>query len=484
MTGRIQRLGLILGVGFCLLLVALTRLQVVDAAKLTSDPRNTRGLTAAFSADRGLIQTADGVVLAKSVPSNDEFKRQRQYPEGALFAPVTGYLSFTFGADGAERAFNKDLVGGTLTAGDRTLRDLFNGNSKKTEDVTLTINAAVQRVAASSLGNRKGAVVAIDPTTGAILAMVNFPTFDPNPLAAHTQDNVRNAYNALSNDPAHPLLPRGYRESYAPGSTFKVVTSSAAFDRAPELTTKNYPTLTQLPLPRSGGRSLRNFGGERCGGVITDLLRVSCNTGFAQMGLDMGGDDLSAEAQAFGFDNKPPFDLPAAATSRFPDANEFKRNEPGVAFSAIGQQNVSATPLQMALVAAAIANDGVIMTPHVLGSVRDDRGNAVRTYDAKQWRKATSPETAAAVKAMMIEVAASGTATRARVSGVTVAAKTGTAQTGTGSAHAWLIAFAPAEAPKVAVAVIVESQPGVGEATGGRIAAPIASDVMAAALKK
>ncbi len=480
MNERIHRLGLILGVTFCLLLAALTRLQVVDATKLTNDPRNTRVLTEAFSAERGLIQTSDGVLLARSVPSADEFKRQREYPEGALFAPVTGYLSFTFGADGAERAFNSDLTGSVGTRGDDSLRNLFAG-TKRLGDVTLTVNAAVQRAAASALGDRRGAVVALDPTTGAIIAMVNFPSFDPTPLAAHSQDGVRAAWTALQNNPAKPLLPRGYRESYAPGSTFKVVTAAAAFDHKPELTTKQYPSLKQLDLPRTE-KDLPNFGGSSCGGVIADLLRVSCNTGFAQMGIDLGGEALTAEAAAFGFGAKPPFDLPAAAASRFPPAGEFNRNEPGLAFSAIGQQNVSATPLQMALVAAAIANGGIIMKPHVLDRVTDERGGTIRTFTPEPWRTATSGATASVLRQMMIDVARRGTATRAQIPGITVGAKTGTAQTTGNNAHAWLIAFAPAEAPKIAVAVIVESQEGLGDLTGGRIAAPIAQQVMKAAL--
>ncbi|HVT77308.1 MAG TPA: penicillin-binding transpeptidase domain-containing protein [Acidimicrobiales bacterium] len=484
MNDRIQRLGLILGVAFCLLLASLTRLQVVDASKLTNDPRNSRGLTAAFSAERGSIQTNDGVLLAKSVASNDEFKQQRQYPQGAVFAPVTGYLSFTYGADGAERAFNTALVGGALPKGDDALRQLFE-KKRPTQDVTLTISAAVQRVAASALGDRRGAVIALDPTTGAILAMVSSPSYDPNPLAAHSQDAVRGAWNGLQNDPAHPLLPRAYRESYPPGSTFKVVTASAAFDHDPDITSKVYPTMNALPLPHSGGLSLHNFGGERCGGTIADLLRVSCNTGMASVGLDVGATNMAAEATAFGFGNKPPLDLPAAAVSHFPDATEFKRLlEPGLAFSSIGQQDVSATPLQMALVASAIANGGIIMTPHVLDHTSDDRGNVVSKYKPSEWRTATSGATAAVIKQMMIDVARRGTATRAQIPGVTVAAKTGTAQTGKpNTSHAWLIAFAPAEAPKVAVAVIVESQQGTGDAaTGGRVAAPIAQAVMRAAL--
>jgi peptidoglycan glycosyltransferase len=477
---RIRRLGVILGVMFCLLLAALTRLQVVDADKLQTDPRNTRALTEAFSAERGIIQTADGVVLARSVDVDDEFKRQREYPEGALFAPITGYLSFTYGADGAERAFNKDLVGGTLAGGDKSLHDLFN-SSQKTADVTLTIDAKLQRVANDALAGRRGSVIALDPTTGAVLAMVSYPSYDPGPLAAHNQEQVRNAWQQLQAAPNKPLLPRPYRESFAPGSTFKVVTASAAFDHDPSLTTKQYPRLKQLDLPRTD-KDLPNFGGSTCGGTIADLLRVSCNTGFAQVGLDLGGDNLAAEADAFGFGERPPLDLPGTAISHFPDPSEFEKNEPGVAFSAIGQQNVSATPLQMALVASGIANNGVIMKPHVLARVSDEKGATVREVKPAQWRRATSAETANSVKAMMVDVAARGTATRAQVSGVTVAAKTGTAQTVGNNAHAWLIAFAPAEAPKIAIAVIVESQEGLGDVTGGHIAAPIAQKVMAAAL--
>jgi penicillin-binding protein A len=481
-TNRIQRLGLILGVTFCLLLAALTRLQVVDASKLANDPRNTRGLTEAFSADRGSIQTIDGTLLASSDASNDEFKRQRHYPEGAVFAPVTGYFSFTFGADGAERAFNDELTGGALPKGDDALRQLFEKH-RPTHDVTLTINAAVQRVAVSALGDRHGAVVALDPTTGGIIALANAPSFDPNPLAAHAQDSVRAAWDALQKDASHPYLPRAYRQSYPPGSTFKVVTASAAFDHAPDLTTKVYPTLKELPLPRSGGLLLHNFGGEHCGGAIADLLRVSCNTGMASVGLDVGAPNMSAEAAAFGFDSKPPLDLPAVAQSHFPAAEV--RSPAFLALASIGQHNVRATPLQMALVAAAIANGGIIMQPHVLDHVSNERGDVVRKYKPSEWRTATSGATAAVLKQMMIDVARRGTATRAQIPGITVAAKTGTAQTGkvANQVDAWLIAFAPAEAPKIAVAVIVEDQTGLGDAaTGGRVAAPIAQAVMKAAL--
>jgi peptidoglycan glycosyltransferase len=290
----------------------------------------------------------------------------------------------------------------------------------------------------------------------------------------------------LLNDTSKPLVTRSYRERFLPGSTFKIITASAAFDHKPELGTKAYPSLKELPLPHSGGRSLHNFGGERCGGTIADLVRVSCNTGMASVGLDVGGDDLAAEAGAFGFDEKPPLDLPAVASSHFPSALDFKRTlEPGIAFSSIGQQDVSATPLQMALVAAAIGNGGLIMKPHVLDHTSDDQGNVVHRYKPSEWRTATSGATAAVMKQIMIDVAQRGTATRAQIPGITVGAKTGTAQTGREppTSNAWLIAFAPADAPKVAVAVLVQDQPGLDEnATGGRVAAPIAQLVMRAAL--
>src|SRR5581483_1892941 len=293
---------------------------------------------------------------------------------------------------------------------------------------------------------------------------------------------AQSAFNALDKDPNQPMLAKGWRRAFAPGSTFKVVTSSAVLDRKPELATKNYPVLRQLQLPTST-KSLPNFGGESCGGTLPTLLKVSCNTGFGQIGLDLGGDALSAEADAFGVNSAPPFDEnPGAVASTFPQAADFKQNLPALALSAIGQLDVQATPLEMALIASGIANGGVIMKPHVMQDIKDSEGRTVRTYKPEQWIRATSAETAATVRDMMIGVVTGGTATRAAIPGIQVAAKTGTAQTSGNNIHAWLIAFAPADAPKVVVAVIVENQAGVSEATGGRIAAPIAQTVMRSAL--
>jgi peptidoglycan glycosyltransferase len=482
MNKQIQRLGLALMALFVALFAQLNYVQVVRAGKLNKDPRNTRNATRDFARPRGFVQASDGAVVAKSVPSNDVFKRQRQYPEGDLFAHITGYFSFTFGQEGVERTYNDELAGRDLPL--TRIQDIpkaLSGGDKAVGNLTLTISKRLQQVARDALGPRRGSVVALDPQTGAILAMWSFPSYDPNPLAAHSQEAVQAAYKQMLATDGQPLLPRSYRRRYAPGSTFKVVTASAALDRKPELATKNYPVLKDLDLPGTT-RNLPNFGGGRCGGMLPQLLKVSCNTGFAQMGLDLGAADLTGEANAFGFNERPPLDLPAVAASFFPEADSFRRNQPALAQSAIGQQDVAATPLQMALVAAGIGHGGVAMKPHVMREVRDANGKVVRKYDNGEWRRFTSAETAAAVRDMMIGVVNGGTATRAAIPGVQVAAKTGTAQTTGEDAHAWLIGFAPADNPTVAVAVIVESQPGVSEATGGRVAAPIARTVMQAAL--
>lgn len=480
MTRQIRTLGIALMVLFLVLFLQLNYLQVVRANKLAHDPRNNRALVRDYSRDRGDIQTSDGVVLARSVKSADAFKRQRQYPTGALFGHVTGYFSL-FSSTGVERTYGDELSGRHLGTRLPTGARLFS-NDTITGTVTLSLNAKLQQLAADTLGKRKGTVVALDPTTGAILALWSFPSYDPNPLAAHDQTAARNAFTALTNDPNQPLLAKGWRRAFAPGSTFKVVTASAALDHKPELATKNYPVLRQLALPTST-KSLPNFGGESCGGTLPNLLKVSCNTGFGQMGLDLGGDNLAAEADAFGVNQAPPLDedFPALA-SKFPAASTFAHDLPSLALSAIGQHDVQATPLEMALIASAIANGGVIMKPHVMQEIRDSEGRHVRSYKPEQWLRATSPETASAVRDMMIGVVTGGTATRAAIPGIQVAAKTGTAQTSGNNIHAWLIAFAPADAPKVAVAVIVEDQSGVSEATGGRIAAPIAQTIMKAAL--
>jgi peptidoglycan glycosyltransferase len=386
-----------------------------------------------------------------------------------------------YGADGVENTYGGQLSGRSLPLQVNNIGRLLN-EPQRTANVTLTVSDALQHVAAAALGSRTGAVVVLDPASGAVLAMVSQPSYDPNELASHNSNAVRQAWTSLNADAGRPLLPRSYRERYPPGSTFKVVTSAAVYDHRPDLASKPYPVLTTLPLPQTT-HTLHNFGGESCGGVLPDLLRVSCDTGFAQIGLDLGGNALSSEAAAFGFGARPPLDLPPVAASAFPAAASFPRNLPSLAFSAIGQQDVAATPLQMALVAAGVANNGVIMRPHVMAKVTDSDGNVVETATPAPWLQATTPQTAATLRQLMVTVVQGGTGTGAALPGVQVAAKTGTAEVDATHTDAWMIALAPADAPRVAVAVVLPGLTGVGnEVTGGAVAAPVVRTVLAAAL--
>jgi len=478
---QIRKLGIVMIVLFSALFFQLNYLQVIKANDLNNHPGNSRAVVRDFSQPRGIIQTADGTVIAQSVPSGDAFKFQRQYPLGPTFAHITGYFSFTYGSEGVEKQYN-DALTGKVSKNSFNPRDLLL-EKDKTADVTLTLRRDLQELAISQLGDRKGSVVALDPRSGAILALADYPTYNPASLASHSQDPVREAWAQLNADTGKPLLPRTYRERYPPGSSFKVVTTAAALATGTATPAQPvYPTLKELPLPNSGGQTLANFGGGTCGGPLPEALRVSCNTAFAQLGMDLGADKLSGAANDFGFNKVPPIDLPYGAAAHFPAASDFGRDIPGLAKSAIGQQDVAATPLQMALVASGIANNGVIMTPHVMAEIRDSEGEVLQRYDPKPWLTAVPANVAQQTRDMMVGVVAGGSGTRAQIPGVTVAGKTGTAQTGLDKSHVWFISFAPAEAPRVAVAVMLEDQPSTNEATGGALAAPIAAAVMRAAL--
>jgi peptidoglycan glycosyltransferase len=478
---RIAGIGII--VLFLMLFAQLNYVQVVRASGLNHNHLNTRLALAKFTTKRGDIVSSDAVILAHSQPTSDSLKWLRTYPTGDLFGQITGYFSFTYGEEGAERTFDASLTGANAPFQlPKSLKDLTI-KQDRSQTVTLTLSAKLQQLAKTQLGTRKGAVVALDPTNGAILALWSNPSYDPGPLAVHDQNQVRSYWQAENANPDKPLLAASFRQRFFPGSTFKVITSAAVYDKRPDLATKVYPTLSALPLPQTNGQVLRNFGGEVCGGTLPDLFRVSCNSGFAAIGLDLGGPALADEATSFGFDQTPPLDLPEPAQSFFPPGASFARDLPGLAKSAIGQQNVAAVPLGMALVAAGIANGGVIMTPHVLAQVANSQGQVVQTYQSSAWLTATSAQTAAQMTQNMIAVVQAGTGGAARIPGIEVAGKTGTAQTGSNTIHAWFVCFAPASQPKVVVAVLVENQPEGGDAQGGIIAAPIAKAMLQAALQ-
>jgi len=477
----IRVFGVVVMLLFVALVAQLTNLQVVGAKRLNHNPRNTRQVIADFSRPRGVIETADGVVIAQSVPSNDIYKYQRVYPKGLQYPFTTGFFSFRYGASGVESQYSGYLSGRNLPLAGGLSQLLAPG--VRTGNVRLTLSDYLQQAATFFLGQRVGAVVALDPRDGSVLALASQPSFDPNELASHNPTVESQAYNSLLKDPLNPMLPRVYRQSYAPGSTFKTVTASAVFDHNPSLATKVYPTTNALTLPQTTNK-LHNFGGETCGGQLPTLFTISCDTGFGQVGLDLGAQSLSAEAQAFGFNQVPPLDLPGVFKSTFPPASFFTDQLPLVAFSAIGQDDVSATPLQMALIASAIANHGVIMAPHVLKDVHDSQGNLVASFTPKPWLTATSPSTADQVKAFMVSVVQQGTGTAVQLPGLQVAAKTGTAEVTANATNAWMIAFAPADNPVIAIAVVLPNLPGVGnEVTGGVKAAPIVRGLLSAWLQ-
>lgn len=493
MSKQIRNVGVFLMVCYAALFVQVNRLTIFEANALKDNPANNREVERDFSSPRGSIITADGTVVARSVPSNDQYKFQREYPTRDLFAHVTGYFAFELGSAGLERSYNDELAGRTIDFDLREVSDLF-VDRERVGDLTLSMRNDVQQVARQELGQRQGSVVALDPRNGEILALWSFPSYDPNALATHDFNAAEAASNLLNADPEKPTLARSYQDNFFPGSTFKIVTAAAGVERGGVTPDQpDYPARQAYqPVGAGGrpvGRPIGNFGGATCGGTLFPIMEASCNSAFAQMGAeDAGADAMIDTARAFGFNQDVPIDLPRPARSSFP--TNFENDPPKLAQSSIGQNDVQATPLQMALVAAAVANGGEIMTPHVVREVRDDQGEVVDTIPTDDvWTRAMSSGTADVLRQGMIGVVQDGTASRLDddLPGYEVGGKTGTAQIGSSdSSHAWIIGFAgpPGEAPSVAVAVIVEGQPGVSEQTGGRVAAPIASAVMRQALEQ
>src|SRR4051794_15252761 len=365
--------------------------QAYHAQTLNDDPRNTRKIVRDFNRPRGQIIAADGPVLAKTVPSapGDPFTFQRTYPEGDLFGHITGAFNFNFGATGVEQTYNDELAGATVSQEYETLRDLF-VDRDSTGDVTLTVRKDVQQLAREALGDKKGSVVVLDPRDGSILGMWAFPSYDPNLLATHDGQAAQDAKEFLEANPDQPLRARTFQEIFFPGSTFKVVTGSTGVESGKVTPDQPvFPTETAYKPP--DGNPISNFGGESCGGALFDILRVSCNSAFARMGAEVVGEaGMQDGAKRFGFNQKNPIDLPGAAVSEFGDTENSKAF---LGQASIGQRTTKASPLEMALVAAGIANNGVIMTPHVMKDVKDDNGKVIKTFEPKPWLQPVSPQT-------------------------------------------------------------------------------------------
>jgi peptidoglycan glycosyltransferase len=479
----IRRLSGVVALLFCALLVSSTAIQFFQSKSLQERPGNRRTLLADYARERGQILVG-GTPVAKSVPTKDELKWLRTYPQGELYSHVTGYYSFTYGAGGGLEGADNDLLSGSSdTLFYRRVTDILTGKEQTGASLELTINPAAQKAAEQALGDQRGAVVALDPSSGEILALVSHPAYDPSVLSSHDTRKVQAAWERLNADKGRPMVDRAIGgDLYPPGSTFKVVTAAAALESGKFTEESQIPGPATLDLPQTSV-NLPNDDHRPCGpGNKTSLkhaLVVSCNTAFGWLGMELGADALRSQAAKFGFGDK--LEIPMSVTpSRVPD----ELNEPQTAQSAIGQYDVRVTPLQMAMVSAAVANNGVVMQPHLVRRVLSSDLEVIDQPDPVQLSQAVSPDSAAALTRMMEGVVTSGTGTAAQIPGVDVAGKTGTAQHGKGLApHAWFISFAPAQGAKVAVAVVVEDGGKLGnEAFGGKVAAPIAKSVMQAVL--
>jgi peptidoglycan glycosyltransferase len=473
---------------FGLLLINVNYVQVVKADQYRNDNRNARSLLRTFSQERGPIVLATGgggaapVAVDKPTPA-ERFKYLRTYPGGPTFAHVTGFASFVYGRTGIEQEENDVLSGESDNLFVKRLSDYITGRKPEGGRVVLTLQQAAQRAAFEGLQGKRGAVVALDPRTGAILAMASTPSYDPARLSSHNAKSIRAYWDQLHDDVGDPLLNRAISQTYPPGSTFKVITSAAALASGTFKPDTQIPSPTELDLPQTN-RTLTNFGGETCGNgktsTLADALRISCNTAFGGLGLTLGGDALREQAEKFGLDDGGVRVPMRVAKSVFPSA----LSKPQEAQAAIGQYDVRVTPLQMAMVAAGVANGGEIMKPYSVREVQAPDLSQLSQTKPEVYRRAVPADIATQLTAMMELVVSRGTGTAAQIPGVAVAGKTGTAQHAEGAApHAWFIGFAPAQDPQVAVAVVVEDGGSAGsEATGGRVAAPIARAVMRAVL--
>ncbi|MBG6099311.1 peptidoglycan D,D-transpeptidase FtsI family protein [Nocardioides luteus] len=472
---------------FVALMLNLTYVQFFKASWYNNRADNRRVTEEAYSQQRGDILVGKKAI-ATSKPSDDTFKWQRTYPGGKKYAPITGFMSYSYGQTGIERSQDSVLSGKDNKLFTNRLVDLVTNSEPAGGNVELTIDPKVQDAAyegLTALGEDvQAAAVALDPKTGRILAMASTPTYNPDRLATHDFSAAGKSYNQLSKDDDEPLLNRSIQTALPPGSTFKLVTAAAAIENLDMDGDSKVYGGASLDLPGTT-TDLPNLNGTSCGGeqiTLTRALEVSCNTAFGQLGMELSDEEMQEQAEAFGFGQDYLDDLRPLAKSQYP-ANDGKAEQ---ARAAIGQQSVIATPLQMAMVSAGIANGGEVMKPYLVDRVTSssldviDQGNPTPIDN----QPAVSQDTAEILTQMMVSTVENGTAEAAAIDGVSVAGKTGTAQTTPDKPpYAWFTSFAPAENPSIAVAVMVQkSGTERSEIAGGRLGGPIAKAMMEAAI--
>lgn len=515
MNRSIRKVAVALVVLLAALFVNLNFVQVVKGSELRNDQRNKRVLLNEYASPRGDINV-QGSAVAHSTATKDELKYLRVYPQGRRYAAVTGYYSFIFGTSGIESAEDGVLSGNSDKLFSSRVSDVLTGRNPRGGSVELTLDRAAQQAAFDNLVKdnngkaRAGAVVAIDPATGAILAAVSSPSFDPSTLSSHNSQEIQRAWAALNpRSRSSPLINRAFQQRYPPGSTFKVIVAAAALKagitRGTRLIAPNgyYPETGRTgPCSGTNTACVQNFGGEKCDNGKTATLQFSlaksCNTTFAALAVEkLGGQQIANEATLFGFDSPTPLQVPLdVAGSTVGTKADLTRNG-FLARTAFGQQDVAMTPLQGAMVASAVANDGILMQPYLVDKEVAPNLSVLHKTAPTQLSQVLDPNLAREMQTMMGAVVTEpeGTGHPAAItdiSGVAVGGKTGTADTGrtlaNGKAeppHAWFIGYAMHNGvPKIAVAVIIENGGVQGnETTGGEAAAPVAKAVMEAYLK-
>ena len=475
---------LILGM-FLALFASTTMIQVVEQQSLQADGRNVRTLYASFSAERGPIIAGD-TTIAQSVPSDDVYKFQRVYPQGELYSAVTGYFTLNGENTGIEGSLNEYLSGRANQQFLDRLNAILTGQEPKGAAVQVTVDPVVQQAAWDALGDYQGAIVAIEPSTGRILAMVSKPGFDPNLLASHNGSEVQASYDALLADPSEPLINRTIRgDLNPPGSTFKVVMTAAALSTGEWTGDSTLPNPSSLVLPGTS-TTVTNQNGGTCGGgetvTIATAFRLSCNIPFAELGQQLGYDVIDEQARAFGFED-PSLRVPMRVEpSVFPEPE----SEAQLMLQSFGQGNDRVTPLQMAMVSAAVVNGGKLMVPNLVEQVTAPDLSVLQGFEPQEYGQPITPEVSASMIQMMVSNVASGAASGARISGVDVGGKTGTAQNGKDEPYTlWFTGFAPAVDSQVAITVLLEDGAGRGQnGSGNGIAAPIAKKVIEAVLNR
>jgi peptidoglycan glycosyltransferase len=481
---QLKRVSTVTLLMFIALFVSTSVIQVFSVDNLKSDARNSRTLYASYSAQRGPI-LVDGDEIASSKAVDDNFKYQRVYSDARLYAPVTGYFTLNQGTTGIEGALNDYLSGSANAQFFDQISSIVSGQDPKGAAVSLTIDPDVQKAAYDALGDNNGSVVAIDPKTGKILAMVSKHSYDPNDLAGHNTTDVIARYKELLANANKPLVNRAISgDLYHPGSTFKLIMTAAALESGKYDENSEFPNPATLTLPQSTS-VINNAEGGSCGGgdtaTIATALRLSCNIPMAELGQALGYQAIDDQAKKFGFDQT--ITVPMKATpSVFPQTE----SDAQLMLQSFGQGNVRVTPLQMAMVSAAVANGGTEMQPTLVNQIIAPDLSVIKDFEPTVFGNPISAQTAATMNGMMVQDVANGAASNATISGVDVAGKTGTAENGTGEPYTlWFTGFAPATNPEVAIAVVVENGGGLGQSGfGNLVAAPIAKKVLEAVLNK